>query len=455
MTPTTGPHPPRLRGHDPMRRLAATLAVLVTLAAAPAASQERPVVDWLRGRAVPLVTVEPESGLADLEPLRALIGNARVVMLGEATHGSREFFQLKHRIFEFLAREMGFTVFAQEGMFARTLAVNEFVAGRTSDAVGALGALGGWVRNTEEHLALIRWMHWFNRQAPLGRTLKFYGFDMQDLRTSLTALLGYLADVDPAFADSVRPILAPFGRLDSYDSIRAYSKWPEDSLAPIRTTIAATMARLRTHQQPYTTRTSRERWAVAVMHARVVAQGEETWRDPRWPSTGDLRDRFMAENIQAIMDLEGPAARIVVSAHNGHVTHGDWAGRPQMGSYLRDALGPDLLAIGFAFNRGSFQARHHETNEVVEHAVGPAPDGSVSWMLARVGFPVFLVDLRGAPSSDPVAEWLRRPHPERTVGAVFNPAWESIAIAPAEHYDVLLYVETTTRARPVTTPPTP
>lgn len=451
---------PRWHRHGRGSHRVPILAVLATLVAAPAASQQQPVVDWLRARALPLATTEPDSGLADLEPLRALIGDARVVMLGEATHGSREFFQLKHRVLEFLAREMGFTILAREGNFAGNLRANDYVAGTTTDSLAALQALGGWVSNTEEHLSLLQWMRRFNTAAPQGRALKLYGFDMQDPWTSHGDVLAYLTEVDPTYADSIRGAVRPLS-LPSYGSIRAYSQWPVDSLAPIGTAFAAILARLQLRQEAYAARTSRERWGNAVMHARMVAQSVEAWRDARGTSTGGQRQRFMAQNILAIRALEGPATRMVVSAANNHVAvgDGDFVGRRNMGAYVRDELGADVVSIGFAFNRGSFQARHSETNQVMEHTVGPAPEGSMSEMLARVGVPLFLVDLRGAPTSGPVAEWLRQPRPERyAIGAAFNPnppRTPGGAIVMAENFHVLLYVDVTTRARPVALPRAP
>jgi len=431
-------------------RIAAVGLVIVILgsSAAPATQVDQPVVKWLHSHAVRLATVEPETGFEDLKPLRKIVGRARVVLLGEATHGSREFFQLKHRILEFLASEMGFNVFAQEGMWARTLEVNKYVTSGQGTAAGALAG-PGWVRNTEEHLSLVEWMRRYNQQAPAGKKLRFYGFDMQDGVPSLTALLDYLKEVDPDYARRAESLLSPLKRLDSYETVKAYPSWPADSLRAIREGIAEARERLRQNEKSYSARTGRERWAIAMQHARVIAQAEETWRNPQWPRTDALRDRFMAENILSILAMEGPKARIVVSAHNGHVTKGVWGDSRRLGSYLKEALDPDVLSFGFAFNRGSFQARHHETNQVIEHTVGAAPEGSISWVLAKVGLPLYIVDLRDAPKAGPVAEWLRTAHPERSVGAVFNPSWEPLPIAPGQHYDVLAFVEQTRRARPV------
>ena len=112
-----------------------TSVTLVTLMAAEPQPAPDEVVSWMRDHALPLVTAEAEQGFADLEPLRELIGDARIVAVGEATHGSREFFQLKHRLLEFLVSEMGFTVFGIEASWPESLAVDDYVVNAYSGDV--------------------------------------------------------------------------------------------------------------------------------------------------------------------------------------------------------------------------------------------------------------------------------------------------------------------------------
>src|SRR5262245_49189470 len=135
------------------------------------------VIAWLKANALPLTTAEPGSGVKDLEQLRPLIGDARVVSLGEATHGTREFFQLKHRVMEYCISQLGFTVIAFEAYFGATLAVNDYVLrgnGNARDAASSMG-MGFW--DTEEVAALIEWVRGWNLTHE--RKVKFYGFDMQ------------------------------------------------------------------------------------------------------------------------------------------------------------------------------------------------------------------------------------------------------------------------------------
>src|SRR5215467_12157644 len=120
------------------------------------------IVAWIRTAAMPLATVEAGNGFVDLEPLRRAIGEARIVSLGEATHGTREFFQLKHRLLEFCVSELGFTLFGIEANYPESLRVNDYVLHAIGDPAEALAGMRFWTCDTEEVLALIEWMRSWN-----------------------------------------------------------------------------------------------------------------------------------------------------------------------------------------------------------------------------------------------------------------------------------------------------
>jgi len=152
-------------------------------------------IAWLKANALPLASVEPGAGFKDLEPLRPLIGNARVVGLGESTHGTREFFQLKHRMIEYCVSQLGFTVIGFEAAQGVTLAVNDYVLHGKGNARDVVTGMIFWTWNTEEVVALVEWVRAWN--IAHERKVKFYGFDMQSGAASVLHMLGYLERVAP------------------------------------------------------------------------------------------------------------------------------------------------------------------------------------------------------------------------------------------------------------------
>jgi len=158
-------------------------------------------VEWIRSNAIRLATPEAGHGFADLQPLKRLIGDARIVSLGEATHGSREFFQFKHRMLEFLASEMGFSIFSIEANMPEAYRLNDYVLNGTGDPAQLLRGMYFWTWDTEEVLEMIRWMREFN-QSGKGR-VQFTGFDMQVPTVAADNVRSFVARYEPSYAGTV------------------------------------------------------------------------------------------------------------------------------------------------------------------------------------------------------------------------------------------------------------
>lgn len=416
----------------------------------PAATGPAPraVSAWLKRNAVPIATPEAGHGFADLQPLRKMVGQARIVALGEATHGTREFFQLKHRMLEFLATEMGFTVFAIEASFPDALAVNDYVLEGKGDPAQALAGLGFWTWDTEEVLEMIRWMRTYNEDSAHNTKLKFLGFDMQNPAASVVHLISYLKRVDPEQAGPAIERLDPLvGRPYAGD----YAKVPAEARKMTADWIDATLLRFSERKDDYVAKSSMREWALAQHHARLIHQAEETFGSPA--EMIRARDRSMAENVTWILDHEPRGTKVVLWAHNGHVAadpaSADWV---PMGSHLRQAYGSSMVVIGFSFNQGSFRAM--DTGKGLHpFTVGPAPVESLDAALATAGMPLLALDLRRLPGSGPVKEWFETSRPMRSIGAVFSEGESSSYLGETDvmaNYDAILFVDKTTSAKPNT-----
>jgi erythromycin esterase-like protein len=189
-----------------MRRTVAIFSVifcLVGLAPAQFAQQpDKPAVDWITANAVRLKTPEAGNGFADMQPLKKIIGNARIVSLGEATHGTREFFQLKHRMLEFLASEMGFTIFSIEANMPEAYRLNDYVLNGEGDPAKLLKGMYFWTWDTQEVLEMIQWMREFNKSGK-GR-VQFTGFDMQTPDVAGVIVRDFVTKNDAAYLGDLR-----------------------------------------------------------------------------------------------------------------------------------------------------------------------------------------------------------------------------------------------------------
>jgi erythromycin esterase len=407
------------------------------------------LLSWLHRQAIRLRTVEAGHGFEDLLPLKRAIGGARIVALGEATHGTREFFQLKHRLLEFLVIELGFTTFAIEANWPESRAVNDYVLHGRGDPAEALAGLHFWTWNTEEVLDQILWMRRYNADDAHQQKVTFAGFDAQYSALPATTIAEYLARVDPGFASRISSGLALFEK-----ECRDYSHVSDADVELMHATVQMLTERLLAKKEPYAARSTMQEWLVALQHARILRQVDDQRR------TGEdakarymIRDRAMAENAAWILEQEGPRRKMVVWAHNGHIARdprGLFDGTVvSMGMHLAREFDRELVVVGFAFGEGAFQAMVKEDGNrrrLREVEVGPADD-TFEAVLTRNGVPAFIVDLRDA--GEDAAACLAEPHVTREIGAFFeSPEEMRQMIVPSARYDLLAFIARTTRARP-------
>lgn len=198
-------------------RWIASTCLLLTASLAPAGvSDEQLSIQWLKHHAVPIQTVEAGHGFADLQPLDKVVGDARIVELGEATHGTREFFQLKHRMIEFLASQKGFTIFSIEANMPEAYRLNDFVLNGTGDPKQLLKGMYFWTWNTEEVLDMILWMREYNKSGK-GR-IEFTGFDMQTPTASMETVRKFVLSMDRPYYDAIlNPLYSDVSRADAQE----------------------------------------------------------------------------------------------------------------------------------------------------------------------------------------------------------------------------------------------
>lgn len=411
------------------------------------------VTAWLKSHVIPITTAEAGNGFADMEPLKAVVGDAHVVALGEGTHGTKEFFKFKHRMLEFLVEEKGFTAFAIEAPFAEALAVNDFVVNGIGDPAQAIRGMHFWTWSTEEVLAMVLWMRQYNEDPGHLDKVKFYGFDMQYSAACTAAALAYLQQVDPSYAATVSAALEKF-KTEDWES--GYSGQPISVVDADAAAIAAVLNRFDEREADYQAITGEEAWAMARQHVRVLAQCHERYATGDLIQAVNIRDASMSENAQWLLSYEGPGARFVLWAHNGHVSFSPGYSYYTMGAHLKEALGADLVAVGLEFNRGGFQAIKKKASgaygALTRFNVTAANKTSVNAALASAKIAMFVVDIRSVPDTGTDGAWWHSPHLERSIGSAYGKSWDSQMYGyhtPALSYDAYFFIDRTTAATPL------
>ena len=373
-------------------------------------------VNWVRQQAIPVSTVLAGNGLADLRPLENVIGDARIVSLGEATHGTKEFFQMKHRLLEFLVTEMGFTHFSIEANMPEAYKVNEYVLTGQGDPAEVVEGMGFWTWNTQEVLDMVLWMRAYNAS---GRgPVQFTGFDAQYATSALNNVQAFLAAADPAYLSTVTDALNRFRTAERTRRVTAADRAAAHGL----------FDHMSSRRSDYLASHSAEQVDWMIQNARIIVQVLELIAGVT------PRDKSMADNVGWILDHAPAGSKAVLWAHNGHV-----AKKPgMMGTYLDERYGDEMYILGFSLGGGRFNARG--PLGLTSYPAHPPVLGSLESLFQATGMPMFILDLRQ--NSGP-AEWFREPRLVQNHGAVAFHCAFSPGVA-AEEYDGLIWIDPTT-----------
>ena len=428
---------------------------LVQVATAPlplSPVQRDAIIAELHTRLIPFKTVTAGSGFDDLAVLDAIVGDARIVALGESTHGTAEFFRMKHRIFEYLVERKGFTVFAFETNWVEAEIVNRYVQTGVGAAASAIRSIFS-VWQTQEVLDLIEWMRAYNARPGRTKLLSFAAFDMQGPEAAARCVIEAVSRLGSADGEVARGIYAGiddrmYGRMDAMFSENPLS---EEEKADFRAKATAGRELMEERREalakaltPAELRRA-DRCATTVVQASAVNAKASV-------ELGDARDQAMAENIKWLAEEVYPGERIAVWAHNAHVAAGpDARGTQAMGVHLRKSFGEQLRVLGFAFDRGLVTASELKQGKPSQSklamAVPPSRPDTLEALLRAAGVPRAILDLRTLPTSGALGEWLGGSQPIRSIGWGFDPehaavSYQSYVLQQA--FDALIFLEETT-----------
>lgn len=420
------------------------------------------LVRSLRGAVRPLT-----DAAEDYDPLLDLIGDARFVLLGEASHGTHEFYRERAQITKRLIREKGFSAVAVEADWPDAYRVNHYVRGRTNDA-DAIEALAGfrrfpaWMWRNADVLDFVGWHRAHNDALGQGRSqVGFYGLDLYSLHASIEAVLTYLDKVDPEAAERARGRYACF---EIYgENTQAYGFASGLGLGPsCEHEVITQLVDLRRAAAEYALRDGRiaeDDYFYAEQNARLVRDAEQYYRTMYRGevSSWNLRDRHMAETLETLVEYlgqQGGTPKVVVWAHNSHLgdaratqmgARGEW----NLGQLVRERHGRDAFLVGFTTYDGTVTAASNWDAPAERKRVRPALPASYEALFHAVGSERFLLGLAG---NDRVAGLLE-PRLERAIGVIYRPETERAShyfptSLPAQ-FDAVLHFDRTRAVEPL------
>jgi erythromycin esterase-like protein len=405
---------------------------------------------------------------SDYDVLLERVGDAQLVLLGEASHGTHEFYRERVRITRRLIEELGFAAVAVEGDWPDADRVSRYVQGAGDDG-DAEEALRGfrrfptWMWRNAEVLDFVGWLRTHNEQlAAPARGVGFYGLDLYSLGASMEAVIAYLEQVDPAAASRARrryECLHPFSQ-DSSGYGQAVLLGANE---PCRRRVLEQLVELRRHAGDYLRNdglVAEDRYFLAEQNATVVADAEEYYRTmfgspaPSW----NLRDRHMADTLdqlQVHLARHGDAGKIVVWEHNSHVgdarsTEMAQRGELNLGQLMRERHARDAVLVGFTTYSGTVTAASEWGGEAERKRVRPALPDSYEALLHQTDIPAFLLCPLGMSAS---GRALREPRLERAIGVIYRPETERqshwFAACASQQFDALVHIDVTRAVEPL------
>ncbi len=398
---------------------------------------------------------------ADLDVLINQIGNARIVLLGEASHGTAEYYDWRAALSRRLIAEKGFDLIGVEGEWADSYRVNQFVKGPAADSAQAVSVLRQydrwptWMWGNYHVASLATWMNNYNQGKAPADKAGFFGLDVYCLWESTLELMSGVQG-NPALAQKAQQV---------YQCFRPYSADPVDyGYAVYNASASCRQASEELWQSVWSatggTTARDESSFVLQQHALVARNAEQYYRTAvvSYPESWNIRDRHMMQTIERLLEHEGPDAKIIIWEHNTHIgdaRHTDMAdqGMVNVGQLVRERYGADqVFAIGFGSYSGSVIASPQWGGPIQSMRVPPAERGSWEELLHRTGaYNKILLSSELKQEPD-----LMRRIGNRAIGVVYDPGNESGNYVPSiipNRYDAFVFIDRTSALRALGTPP--
>ncbi len=419
------------------------------------------LTDLIKKFAVPLSGTR-----ADYDSVLEMIGEARFVLLGEATHGTHEFYRERAQITKRLIKEKGFTAVIIEADWPDSYRVNRFVRSMNGD-MDAEESLDGfkrfptWMWRNADVLDFVGWLREFNDHHPEEREkVGFYGMDLYSLNASIEEVLTYLKKIDPEEARRARARYSCFENFgenpQSYASAAVIGQTCEEE-------VIRQLIELRRRSSQYSTtdgKTAADEYFFAEQNARLVKNAEQYYRSMFHgrASSWNLRDQHMVETLDALvkhLNKTNPNTKVVVWAHNSHLgdaraTQMAELGEMNVGQLVREKYGKDAVLIGFTTFSGSVTAASEWEEPAERKRVREALPESYEYLFHDTGLERFFLNLRDIPE---LKQALSEPRLERAIGVIYLPETERMShyfeSYLSRQFDAVLHFDETRAVEPL------
>ncbi len=433
-----------------IRFISIVLLSILILSACSKSGDEKSI-EALKASIIPINTVEYGNGFEDLMPLKNILKDKKIVAMGEATHGTSEFFKMKHRFFEFLVEEMGYRVFAMECDGGAGQVINEYILNGKGNLNDCLEAVKYDVFTTEEVKSMIKWMKEYNDDPSHKEKIKFYGMDNVNIVDTLPKLSYYLKKLDKELQTKIEEdTLNTIYRND----IKAITNEQLDSILLNVNEIKKDMEN---SKEKYFNNNLQNEYELAIWNLNLVSQCAEYYIEVNKSvdqmvqsvAAMNLRDKYMAANVKWIQEHEGRLGndKVMLWAHNIHVSSMDDIYK-YMGKNLKEMYGDEYYSIGFEFSRGSFNASDMSTGTMTRFDTDNNTSEYLAYKFERTEIPISFLDFNSASKNKEVSKILSKNQTFSLITAFYDESIQkSFQYIPKNLFDGLIYIKDTTPSK--------
>ncbi|WBW96287.1 erythromycin esterase family protein [Oceanirhabdus sp. W0125-5] len=367
-----------------------------------------------------------------------------IVGLGEATHGNKEFVQLKKDVFSILVKNYGYKVFALEGDFGGCQVVNNYIMNGTGTAEEAVKEIGFAIYKTQEMVDLVEWIKEYNTSVSDEEKLRFYGFDMQRYDNNKAGLMSYIKKVDSEKYSDYDTSLADLNDETVFNQ-------EEKKIKKGLKAIENIMSEMEQNKDSYITKSSQSEFDMAYQYALCIK--ENAILRGTNVNYSEVRDRFMAQKVQWILAYEESQGneKLFIAGHNGHIekSSASLVGYTSMGQRLKEAYKEKYFAIGTEFYENKFLCRDGSSGERVEFSIKNNTNDLIK-MYEEIDKEISFLDIRRAEENKELKKLLSSKQSMGNIGDEFSSMSKviksgyTISMIPKDAYNAIIFVKNAT-----------
>ena len=368
-------------------------------------AQKTDLGEQIETNAVTISNTDPRSALIETERLNEIFREVQIFGFGEATHGTKEFAQIKFKFLKYLVQEQGLKNVAIEASYGNCLAINQYIKGKEGDARELLKKLEYWIWNTDEMLEVIEWMRNYNLEKEPSAQINFYGIDITDPTYSATSLKDYLEGEKLEENTELIKVLEIYSSKNKAGNLkkRTYKKH-----FAILERLKAAFLSSEDCGSPFLNRLTT---SVLQYIALQIDMSQE------------IRDREMFENIKWISDSNGENSKVFIWSMNFHVKKNTvtFTNDLSMGYHLKENFGDKYYSLGFDFGSGNFNAVNTKKRKIEEFSISAPMKNSSTEVFDSSPIDIFLLDFNGIEEKSQLNDFIHRKVFYRAIGSNYSP----------------------------------